>query len=91
MNSKENNNQEDLKLNDSNQESSSKNSSMIEIKNMFDINNNSNTNESNIFHNSVKIFKKQNLGTNTESSLPRTKSNKHIKEEINLVNKVIFL
>ena len=91
MNSKENNNQEDLKLNDSNQESSSKNSSMIEIKNMFDINNNSNSNESNIFHNSVKIFKKQNLGTNTESSLPRTKSNKHIKEEINLVNNKNFI
>ena len=66
MNSKENNIQESLISNDSNQENSSKNSSMTEIKNMFDINNNSNSNESNIFHNSVKIFKKQNLTTNPE-------------------------
>ena len=40
MNSKENNIQESLISNDSNQENSSKNSSMTEIKNMFDINNN---------------------------------------------------
>ena len=87
MNSKENNIQESLISNDSNQENSSKNSSMTEIKNMFDINNNSNSNESNIFHNSVKIFKKQNLTTNPESSLKRTKSNKHITEQTLINNK----
>ena len=75
--------------NDSNQENSSKNSSMTEIKNMFDINNNSNSNESNIFHNSVKIFKKRNLTTNPESSLNRKKSNKHITEQ-NLINNKNF-
>ena len=87
MNSKENNIQESLISNDSNQENSSKNSSMTEIKNMFDINNNSNSNESNIFHNSVKIFKKQNLSSNPELSLKRTKSNKHITEQTLINNK----
>ena len=93
INFNEKNNQEYLIKNDSKnkkKDKNSSNSSVTEIKNMFDINEDKNSSESNTFHNSVKMFPKRNLNTNSETSLPRTKSNKHIKEEQNSLNNKNF-
>ncbi len=93
INFNEKNNQEYIIKNDlknKKKDKNSSNSSVTEIKNMFDINENNNSSESNTFHNSVKMFPKRNLNTNSETSLPRTKSNKHIKEEQNSLNNKNF-
>ena len=63
-----------------NEEILGKNSPMNNIKNMFDLNQNRNPNQS-TFHNSLKFFKKKNLNTNSETSHIRTKSNENKKEE----------
>ena len=63
-----------------NEEITGKDSPMNNIKNMFDLNQNINPNQS-TFHNSLKLFKKKNLNTNSETSHLRTKSNENKKEE----------
>ena len=63
-----------------NEEHFEKNSQMTNIKNMFDLNQGINPNQS-TFHNSLKLFKKKNLNTNSEMSHTRTKSNENKKEE----------
>ena len=63
-----------------NQDNLVKNSQMNEIKNMFNLNNGNISNESSANHKSLKIFKKKDLSTNSESYHPRNKSNENIKE-----------
>ena len=72
--------QENLIKKNTNQDNLVKNSQMNEIKNMFNLNNGNISNESSANHKSLKIFKKKDLSTNSESYHPRNKSNENIKE-----------
>ena len=91
-NSKEslvNNNQNNIHIenilnNDSNKDNFEKDSAMTQIKNMFVLNQGVDQERINTFHNSLKMFKKRSLNTNSESSHTRTKSNENKKSKKNI-------
>ena len=86
MKTNENNNPENILKKVSNKDNLVRNTSVTELKNMFNLNQNNSQIGSNNFHNSLKLFTKNNLVTNVEQPSLRTLSKEHMNSKLNKNN-----